>query len=31
MVPMGMPHRLMEDDFYRGYYLPTGTTVVANI
>ncbi|KIM41937.1 hypothetical protein M413DRAFT_71520 [Hebeloma cylindrosporum] len=31
MVPLGMPHRLMEDDFYRDFYLPSGTTVLANI
>ncbi|KAF9526217.1 cytochrome P450 [Crepidotus variabilis] len=31
MVPLGMPHRLMEDDFYQGYFIPAGTTIVANI
>ncbi|KAF5329266.1 hypothetical protein D9619_009011 [Psilocybe cf. subviscida] len=31
MVPLGMPHRLMEDDFYRFFYIPQGTTVLANI
>ncbi|KAF8968747.1 cytochrome P450 [Flammula alnicola] len=31
MVPLGMPHRLMEDDFYRSFYIPAGTTVLANI
>jgi len=31
MVPLGMPHRLMEDDIYRDYYLPAGTSVLANI
>ncbi|TFK67985.1 cytochrome P450 [Pluteus cervinus] len=30
-VPLGMPHRLMEDDVYRGYHLPKGSTVIANI
>ncbi|KAG5651409.1 hypothetical protein H0H81_008743 [Sphagnurus paluster] len=30
-VPLGMPHRVMEDDVYRGYHIPMGTTVVANI
>ncbi|KAF9478585.1 cytochrome P450 [Pholiota conissans] len=31
MVPLGMPHRLMEDDFYRDFYIPEGTNVLANI
>ncbi|PPQ90193.1 LOW QUALITY PROTEIN: hypothetical protein CVT25_001373 [Psilocybe cyanescens] len=31
MVPLGMPHRLMEDDFYRNFYIPKGTIVMANI
>jgi len=31
MVPLGMPHRLMEDDIYRDYFIPKGTTVLANI
>ncbi|KAF8153982.1 cytochrome P450 [Crassisporium funariophilum] len=31
MVPLGMPHRLMEDDFYRDFYIPAGSTVLANI
>ncbi|KAF9463358.1 cytochrome P450 [Collybia nuda] len=30
-VPLGMPHRLMEDDIYNGYHIPKGATVVANI
>ncbi|KAK7059541.1 cytochrome P450 [Favolaschia claudopus] len=29
-VPLGLPHRLMQDDIYRGYYLPAGTIVLAN-
>lgn len=31
MVPLGMPHRLMEDDVYRGFHVPEGTNVLANI
>ncbi|EDR09464.1 uncharacterized protein LACBIDRAFT_190116 [Laccaria bicolor S238N-H82] len=31
LVPLGMPHRLMEDDYYRNFFIPTGTTVLANI
>lgn len=30
-VPMGLPHRLMEDDVYRDWYLSSGTTVLVNI
>ncbi|KAK7472778.1 hypothetical protein VKT23_000886 [Stygiomarasmius scandens] len=30
-VPLGLPHRLMEDDIYNGYYIPEGSTVLANI
>jgi len=28
---LGVPHRLMEDDTYRGYHLPAGSMVVSNI
>ncbi|KAG7087715.1 hypothetical protein E1B28_013662 [Marasmius oreades] len=30
-VPLGLPHRVMEDDVYRGYHIQKGTTVLANI
>jgi len=30
-VPLGLPHSLMEDDTYLGYYIPKGATVLANI
>ncbi|TBU23575.1 cytochrome P450 [Dichomitus squalens] len=29
-VPLGLPHRLMEDDVYRGMYIPRGTLVFGN-
>jgi len=31
MLPLGFPHRLMEDDVYRGFFIPKGTTVLASI
>ena len=30
-VPLGLPHRLMEDDVYEGMCIPRGTLVFANI
>ncbi|RDB30081.1 hypothetical protein Hypma_013902 [Hypsizygus marmoreus] len=30
-VPMGLPHRLMEDDIYRDMHIPKGTLVFGNI
>ncbi|KZT66511.1 cytochrome P450 [Daedalea quercina L-15889] len=30
-VPLGMPHRLQQDDVHEGFYLREGTIVVANI
>ena len=29
--PIGAPHRCMEDDWYEGYFIPAGTTVIANV
>jgi len=29
-VPLGIPHRLVEEDNYRGYVIPEGTTIIAN-
>ncbi|KAJ6460518.1 cytochrome P450 [Mycena sanguinolenta] len=29
--PIGIPHRLMEDDYYDGYFIPKGSTVIANM
>ena len=28
-TPLGVPHRLMVDDYYDGYFLPAGSLVVA--
>ncbi|KAH9840008.1 cytochrome P450 [Rhodofomes roseus] len=30
-LPMSIPRRLMDDDEYRGYHIPKGTSVIANI
>ena len=29
-MPLGVPHRLIEEDNYRGYIVPEGTTILAN-
>jgi len=29
--PPGVPHAVTEDDAYEGYFIPKGTTVLANI
>ncbi|KAI0674497.1 CyP450 monooxygenase [Trametes maxima] len=31
IVPLGITHRLIEDDEYRGYFIPKGTLVLPNI
>ncbi|KAM5539711.1 hypothetical protein V8D89_006524 [Ganoderma adspersum] len=31
VVPLGVPHRSIEDDEYRGYFIPKGSLLVANI
>lgn len=31
VVPLGVPHRLLQDDVYEGHRLPRGTIVIANI
>ena len=31
VVPLGVPHRALEDDEYRGYFIPKGSLVIANI
>ncbi|PPQ79984.1 hypothetical protein CVT25_003043 [Psilocybe cyanescens] len=30
-LPLGVPHRLTEDDYYKGYLIPEGTAIFANI
>ncbi|KAL1941769.1 hypothetical protein VTO73DRAFT_6769 [Trametes versicolor] len=31
IAPLGIPHRLVQDDEYRGYLIPKGTLVIPNI
>ncbi|KAF5368852.1 hypothetical protein D9758_002853 [Tetrapyrgos nigripes] len=31
VVPIGIPHALIEDDYYEGYLIPKGTITVANV
>lgn len=28
VVPLGIPHRLITDDYYDGYFIPEGTVIV---
>ena len=28
--PIGIPHRLIADDHYNGYFLPAGSIIIAN-
>ena len=30
-VPIGVSHRLMEDDIYKGMFIPAGATILENI
>ncbi|KAF8959259.1 cytochrome P450 [Flammula alnicola] len=30
-LPLGVPHCLSEDDYYKGYFIPKGTTILGNI
>ncbi|KAK0469989.1 cytochrome P450 [Desarmillaria tabescens] len=30
VIPLGVPHRLMKDDVYQGYFIPEGTTMIVN-
>ncbi|KAI0767233.1 cytochrome P450 [Fomes fomentarius] len=31
VAPLGIPHRSLADDEYNGYFIPAGSTVIANI
>ncbi|KAF5342840.1 hypothetical protein D9758_013372 [Tetrapyrgos nigripes] len=31
LVPLGVPRRVMKDDFYEGYFIPKGSLVLGNI
>ncbi|PBL03463.1 cytochrome P450 [Armillaria gallica] len=31
VVPMGVAHRSVKEDVYRGYYIPAGATVIGNV
>jgi len=31
VAPLGLPHRLIQDDVHAGYFLPEGTIVIPNI
>lgn len=30
VTPVGIPHRMVEDDFFRGYFVPAGSAIIAN-
>ncbi|PIL22692.1 cytochrome P450 [Ganoderma sinense ZZ0214-1] len=30
VTPLGIPHRTVEDDFFRGYFVPAGSVIIAN-
>lgn len=31
VVPLGIPHRSLADDEYKGYFIPAGSAVIANL
>ena len=31
VVPLPVPHRSIEDDEYRGYFIPQGSIIISNI
>ncbi|KAL5639705.1 hypothetical protein ACGC1H_006332 [Rhizoctonia solani] len=31
VAPLAIPHRIMQDDEYRGYRIPAGSTVISNV
>ncbi|KAJ6588208.1 cytochrome P450 [Mycena capillaripes] len=30
VIPLGVPHRAIQDDIYKGYFIPEGTVIIAN-
>ena len=30
VVPIGVPHRLIQDDIYKGMFIPKGTQIIVN-
>ncbi|KZP17553.1 cytochrome P450 [Athelia psychrophila] len=30
VAPIGIPHRLVADDYYNGYFMPAGSVIIAN-
>ncbi|KAI0033051.1 cytochrome P450 [Vararia minispora EC-137] len=31
VVPLGVPHKLIQDDIYNGYFIPGGSAVIGNV
>ncbi|KAJ7123607.1 cytochrome P450 [Mycena epipterygia] len=31
LAPIGLPHRLIQDDYYEGHFIPKGSIVIANV
>ncbi|KAM5539389.1 hypothetical protein V8D89_006841 [Ganoderma adspersum] len=31
VVPLGVPHKTINDDFFRGYFIPGGSVVISNL
>lgn len=31
VAPTGVPHRVLEDDIFNGYFIPKGSLVMANV
>ena len=30
-IPFGVPKRVMEDNIYKGYFIPAGATIIDNV